>query len=265
MSERLSTGLRDWMLGYGSMREAFKDCVMKIYSGTAPASADDEKTGVLLVTITKSSGAVTGPYWNDGAMGERSTYNTWKIVLDGDNGLGDECKINIDLNGDGGTTYIYKNTPDAGDADAVRLKVVEMLNDLGYLKAVPADSADNEIYVRTTVPGDVLIITDDGGAITIVPTETDEEGREDTLWFGLPDGGAMPKSSDTWSGVIATSGVAGYFRIVRSDDDGTLSTTQVRAQGAVATSGAELNLSSTSLVAGTTLTIDNYSISLPAE
>jgi len=258
MAERLSTGLRNWLLAYGSVREALKDSQMKIYSGAAPASADDPVTGVLLAIVTKASGAVSA--------GERSTYNTWKLVLDGDHGEGDTCKITINHNGNGAVAYTYTNTPDAGDADAVRLKVVEMINDVGFLRAIPADSADNEIYVTCRVPGDVVVIADNTGTITVTPTETDEEARADTLWFDeTPSSGALSKSSDTWSGLVLVSGVAGYFRLVTSDDDGTSSSTQLRLQGAVSTSGAELNLSSTSLVSGTTLTIDTFSISLPAE
>lgn len=43
----------------GSMKDIFKDGVLKIYSGTQPASADAAATGTLLCTLTSSSGAFT--------------------------------------------------------------------------------------------------------------------------------------------------------------------------------------------------------------
>ena len=51
-----------------------------------------------------------------------------------------------------------------------------------------------------------------------------------------------------WSGTNAATGSASYYRHVAVGDDATLSTTQARIQGNIATVGADLNLSSTSLV-----------------
>lgn len=266
MAEKLSTGLRNWLLGYGSMREAFEDCVMKIYSGAAPASADDAVTGVLLCTITKASGTVYGASRNAGAFGTRSTHKEIMLTLDGDHALNDTVKINVDYNGGGAVAYQYTNNEDVGDGQAVRDDVCRWMNrTMPFLKAVAGDTDDLFIWVRPTIPGDTLTIADNGGTITVAVDDGIAAARVNSLYFAPPSGGAMAKSSDTWSGVIAQTGVAGYFRIVELEDDGTLSTTQRRAQGVVATSGGELNLSTTSLVSGTTLTIDSYSISLPAE
>jgi hypothetical protein len=90
--------------------------------------------------------------------------------------------------------------------------------------------------------------------------------RSDCLQFDAPSGGVISKpSGDVWSGVNAAGGTAAYYRICKSDDGGTESTTQPRAQGAISTSGAELNLSSVNLAAGATTTIDQFSLTLPAQ
>lgn len=70
-------------------------------------------------------------------------------------------------------------------------------------------------------------------------------------------------SSETWSGVNAASGTAGYYRHVAVGDDGTLSTTQARSQGTIGTAGADMNFSSTSLTSGATQTVDYFSYALP--
>lgn len=76
--------------------------------------------------------------------------------------------------------------------------------------------------------------------------------------------GVLSKApAEVWSGVNAAGGTAGYYRHVAAGDDGTLSTTQARLQGSVATAGGELNLSSTTLTNGATQTIDYYSVTLP--
>lgn len=70
-------------------------------------------------------------------------------------------------------------------------------------------------------------------------------------------------SSETWSGVNAATGTATYYRHVAVGDDGTSSTTQARIQGTIATAGADMNLSSTSLTSAAIQTVDFYSIALP--
>jgi len=258
MSERLSTGLRDYLLGEGSMRKALEDCVMKIYSGAAPASANDAVTGVLLVSVTKASGTVSS--------GERSTPRAYEITIPNAT-TSNTVIINVTVDGVGPTSYTYTILAEDNTMAKVCIKVARMLNDIPQLVAIPDINADTPgiLFAQGRIDGLDLTLANGGGTTTATVTAMQAAARSDAMYFAAPSSGAMSKASETWSGLIATSGVAGYFRFVTSSDDGTLSTTQVRAQGAVSTSGAELNLSNTSLVAATTLTIDTYSISLPAE
>jgi len=59
-------------------------------------------------------------------------------------------------------------------------------------------------------------------------------------------------------------GTAGYFRLVKSSDTGVLSTTEIRLQGNVGTSGSDLTLSSVNITIGATQTIDTATITMPA-
>lgn len=77
--------------------------------------------------------------------------------------------------------------------------------------------------------------------------------------------GVLSKRTSTWDGVAVATGVAGYFRYCASTSDGGgTSTTEIRIQGAVATSGSELNMSSTTITSGATTTIDTFDITMPA-
>lgn len=77
--------------------------------------------------------------------------------------------------------------------------------------------------------------------------------------------GVLSKQTSTWDGVAVATGTAGYFRYCASTSDGGgTSTTLLRIQGAVATSGSELNMSSTSITSGATTTIDTFDITMPA-
>lgn len=71
------------------------------------------------------------------------------------------------------------------------------------------------------------------------------------------------KTTEAWKGTNAASGVATFYRHVAVGDNGSLSTTQARLQGAIGTAGAEMNFTSTSLTAGADQNVDYYRVTLP--
>lgn len=261
MAEKLSTGLRNYLLGEGSMRKAFEDAVIKIYSGSAPASADNAVTGVLLAVITKNSGTVSS--------GERSTPRVYKITVP-NNTQGNTCKVNVTVDGVGPTTYTYTILAEDDTTTKVAIKIARMLNDIPQLQAIADQDAalPGVLWIQGRIDGVDITLADGGGTTTLTVTAKQAAARSNAIYFAAPVSGAMAKASEVWSGAVLVSGVAGYFRIVTSNDDGTQSTQStehIRLQGVVSTSGAEINLSNTSLVSGSTLTLDTFSVSLPAE
>lgn len=75
--------------------------------------------------------------------------------------------------------------------------------------------------------------------------------------------GTLTKAAaETWSGTAVDTGTAGWFRLIGPGDGGGSSTTDERLDGAVATSGAELNLSSTAIVSAAVQTISTFSLTL---
>lgn len=84
------------------------------------------------------------------------------------------------------------------------------------------------------------------------------------LVFGTAATGSVPKSADTWSAVVAVTGVAGWFRFHGTAGTTGTSATEVRMDGNVGVSGADMTLSNTSLTAGATLTIDTATLTEPA-
>ncbi len=86
------------------------------------------------------------------------------------------------------------------------------------------------------------------------------------LEFGTAVLGVITKNADVWSGVIASSGVAGWYRkYANPTDAGAADTTYIypRIDGTIGTSGRELNMTNTTLTAGATITIDTFEITLP--
>ena len=85
------------------------------------------------------------------------------------------------------------------------------------------------------------------------------------LTFAEAVNGSMPKTtSEVWSGVAVASGTAGWFRFYANDKTTGASTTGKRFDGAISTSGAQLNMSSTAITSGATTTIDSFSMTMPA-
>lgn len=86
------------------------------------------------------------------------------------------------------------------------------------------------------------------------------------LNFDAPAAGVLSKAAaEVWSGVGLADGTAGWFRFVGNPtDDLGVTTTLPRIDGRVSTSGAEMTLSTLSIVTGATVTIDSFAMNLPS-
>lgn len=83
--------------------------------------------------------------------------------------------------------------------------------------------------------------------------------------FDDASAGVLTKAAaETWNGVCVATGTAGWARLCMSTDGGASSTTDERMDMAVGTSGAQINMSSTSFATGATQTLTALSITLPA-
>ena len=85
------------------------------------------------------------------------------------------------------------------------------------------------------------------------------------LNFGAVAAGVLAKEiGQTWSGLGLATGTAGWFRIYANAYTTGASTSAIRIDGAVATSGSQFNMSSTSVVTGATTTVDSVALTQPA-
>jgi len=148
MALRLSTGLRQALLGTASFDATFTACFINIYTGTQPATADTAASGTLLATI-------------------------------------------------------YSNNP---------------TDTLGLNFDVPAVA------------------------------------------------GTISKAAgETWAGTALATGTAGWYRLYEAGGNpAILSTTESRIDGNISTSGANMNMSSTTITTGTVQTVSTFDVTLPA-
>ena len=83
--------------------------------------------------------------------------------------------------------------------------------------------------------------------------------------FGEVINGVLSKEvGETWSGVGLSAGTAGWFRLYDNSYTTGASSTAVRLDGSVATSGSQFNMTNTTVAVGATSTVDSVSLTLPA-
>jgi hypothetical protein len=150
MSLKLSTGLRNAIMGTDGFKGALEDGVIDVYTGTQPTDADAAETGTKLMRITVASGAFTSGVATNG---------------------------------------------------------------LSFAAAAVS--------------------------------------------------GVISKASEVWSGVGLATGTAGWYRFYANTVVTGASTSAVRLDGACAVSGSQLNMSSTSIATGATVTVDSAAYTLP--
>ena len=90
-------------------------------------------------------------------------------------------------------------------------------------------------------------------------------GADTGVTFDPAANAELPKAAaETWSGTAVATGTAGWWRLYKaSDDPAGASTTMFRIDGSIATSGAELNMSHTSVATGAIETLSDFVLRLP--
>lgn len=257
MTLRISAAARNYALHTGSLKNVFQGGKLKIYTGTQPATAEAAPTGTLLATITDASGAhtqevrATGTITLSGSSGtvDAVTANALPII---GAAIAFDTSLTITAAALAAAINNYNSEPKWTATSAAA--VVTVIAPLGM--GAGANGMVLDSTCTTLVGTDVNIGTTVAGVTAV-----------NGLKFGAPSGGVMPKlSTQTWSGVAANSGTAGWFRFEGAvTDSGALDSTesQLRLDGAISTSGSQLNMSSTSITAAATQTITSFPVTFP--
>jgi len=257
MALRLSTGLRNHLLANGSLRNALQGGILEIYSGSQPTTADDAVTGTLLATISNASGGVTSEVLSSGTVtltgGASGSINT--VTVNGINIIPSSAvPFNTSLNqtaSDLATAINADQSSPEYRASASGAAVT--------ITAMPGTgTGPNGFVVTATLTAITASYANMAGGVANV----------NGLRFAASSAGSITKAAaQTWSGTGVANGAAGWFRFKAAvvDGGGVDSTAAfIRMDGAVATSGAELNMSSTTIAAGAIQTISAFAITQPA-
>lgn len=255
MTIKLSTAARNFLAGIGSYKDLFQNGRMEIYSGSQPANADAAVTGTLLCTITDNSASRTAEVLATGSVtltgGSSGSLNT--LTVNSVDILGGAVPYNTSLNQTATdiATQINRNRSNVEYTASASGAVVT-------IKALPGTgAAPNGFVVASTTT-------------TLTKTDANLSGGVNAangLKFSEPSSGAVSKlASQTWSGINVSSGTAGYYRLYGGvADAGALdsSATYYREDGAIGTSGADLNMTSTALTNGIATSITTFQRTMP--
>ena len=254
MAPRLSTGLRDFLQMEGSIKRFLNGAIMRIYSGSQPATAD-LTDGTLLNTITLASGAHTPEILSAGSITLIGTVGTLPSIT-----------VNsVEILG---ATITFVDTL-ANMAIAVAAQINLWISSPEYTAV--SSGAKVTIYANCgtgTNPNGFAVVAAGAGGITTTPvnmgTEVAGVASANGLVWGDSTAGVLSKTG-VWSGVAGVSDTPGYFRIARSAAEATgASAIYKRLDGSISTSSADLNINPNVSTNGVTLTIDTFAITEPA-
>lgn len=253
MAFRISTGLENQ--SYNAVRGAVDKTYslnggyIAIYSGTQPASADDAATGDLLVKITNNSGAFSaGSYQttdDDGVCQSQTPVAAGALTINGVTSGTLGVGYYVTIYGSGNESAKIFRVTGTGNSDEA---IVE------YLQGPNNSTVSTKNTFKTVT--EVYISAASAAAVKV------GYGITNGLFLALAADGAIAKhASQIWSGLGIAAGTAGWFRFYGgATDAGAYSTTLPRIDGRCATSGAEMNLSNTSIVVGAAQSITEFSI-----
>ena len=253
MTIRLSTALRNNLVGSTGVAASFTGGVIDVYSGTQPATADAAATGTLLgrVSIASTTFVAETP-----------------------------ASATITLAGSSGSV----NTLNIGTFNIIPLGAVNFITDLATTAQALADAINRNGIYRATYPGTGAVVTvvappgtgDAHNGLALAATVTtmtatssgNITGGVDAtagIQWGVPVNGTVSKLG-VWSFNGVAAGTAGWFRMKASAVDNDLaSTTLVRLDGSVAVSGADMSLSNIAIAVSAPTTIDSLTVTMPAQ
>jgi len=261
-----STGLRQAKTVTSCERDIWnRGCaILKIFSGTIPASADAAETGTLLNTIKNDDAAakvkrkltitpVTSGTTGTWTFAHNGVTATW--TDDGSPSVAEVCAGMVAmikaLTGEANAT-----TPNFAVTAGPTYHSVDAVNNTTNF-TIEAHTAGINFDAAFSATGA-------GNSFTVDETTEDAYGLQFEAAADVALGVMEKLATQTWKGTNVASGVASHARLVLDGDTGTLSTSAVRRQFGVSTANSELNLPTVQFDSGSKQEISTFTVTAPA-
>jgi hypothetical protein len=283
MALRLSTGLRNKQCGINTTKITNGSFTSDTTGWTATdATLTSEAGGQSgnCLQIAETGGANPGKAYQDITT---KIGHLYYIELYFKKGTSDSGKFMIGTTGDEDAIYDSGALTDAAWAIKKMWFLATETTTRITLQSTDATAAETSLFDEVKVVSMSRSIQDifKDGFIKIYtgaqPTSADDaptgtllvtiysDGAVAGLEFDDAVAGVLSKKgTETWSGTAGATGTAGWFRLQTQGDGGGSSTTDERIDGACGTSGAQLNMSSTTITSGAVQSISTFQLTLPA-
>lgn len=271
MALRFSTALRNAVGSGQSWGEALANGRLYVFSGSQPTDADTTDSGTNLVIFTLSGATYTAPTQ---CIGKLTLSGTTSGSVDAVTVGGASNSTGYDLLNSASVTHTGTHST---TATAVAADINAKANPFGITavgsgddvllyvpKQLGASFNSVNLYAAATT---TTCQVNGGSSNTFAGTGTSQAGvaAANGLNFQKVAAGVLAKETTAWQGVALATGTAGWFRFVAGGHSYTgASTTDIRFDGSIATSGGDLTLSATALTLAATQTINTFSITVPA-
>lgn len=266
MALNRSTGLRNKLLDTGSFRSIMDRCLINIYSGSRPSSANDAVPGssVLLAIISVNGSyadavelVTNGTFASDTSWTKGTGWTIAAGVASSDASQAGNSDLEQNQAGgllQNGVAYqvTYTITLSAGT-------ITPMIGGTAGTTRNSSGTFQETIYAGATQVIAMRADADFNGTVDNFQVTMLRTGLQ---WEAAAVSGELFKEADQdWEeDAVLADGVAGWFRIYEAGSDpAAASTTAARADGTIGTSGADMNMSSVNLVTGVPLTMPDTS------
>ena len=265
MTTRVSTGLRNGILGGLGLLGMLNRGYIKVFAGSQPLTADAADTAyTALGTFTTSSGALT-----------KETRATGTITVTGV-GVGTINTVTV-----GGLNIIPDGAVSSTGSDTtstLATKLCDAINRNGIMEArvaaavVTIRGRPGSGAITAAITGSNTTVTTTYGtpmASGVAPANGLILGPSGSL-LGVETAGVIAKPSDqVWSCNASATGTAGWYRFYSSDtaDTGALLSAAPwypRIDGVCGVGSGELQLSTLAFTSGSPVTVDSWKFTMPA-
>ena len=239
MALRLSTGLRNQMLSLkaGAIFIKVAATTISFEAGTGPHGGDLIKDSANGLGNAIVKGRIT-------VFGSTSNNGTFDVDYVLTNGSQIELPVGSLIDGAAGPAVSLATALGGSFNDLFRNCVIRIF------PGVQPVSADNDEGTSHLVE------------LSLASAPFSVGGLNGLNLNGSTSGTMVKDSYEVWSGNITTSGQAGWARMYDRNRTTGASTTAVRLDGSVATTGAQFNLANTTLTAGSPISLDSMNVTL---
>lgn len=264
MAKRISTAMRNFLADRGSWADALSGGRIKVYSGVQPATADDAPTGTLLATFTTAGATfvpevrATATLTISGSAGSVSSVTVGGMEL-----LSAAVDFTTDLTTTAGLIAAGINARRL----AHRFTAAAVGATVTLTAPLNSGSAMNGMTVAATAT--TLAVSVNGGSSTTLGGTGATAGVDSSGGLGFLDAaaGVLKKDAGAWQGIGLADGSAGWMRFEGTDTDTGAPDTSfqfLRFDCSIGTTGADINVTNTTVAVGAGQTFGKFELTIPA-